>query len=171
MNMFITAGTFDFLQKMKDRYPSEKMLLLSSGEGASILHETEGKTVFNEPRKYEVIDTAGTFDGAGFAVLNNIPVNDEGRPLFEYRFLNRPRMIEKEPGFVAIRVLRPLSSNTYVILTLWDSEPSFEKWQDSQAYKHGHKKSGTEEGIDAKPSIFSGPSYVSKHHTVQGDQD
>jgi heme oxygenase (mycobilin-producing) len=97
--------------------------------------------------------------------LNNIPVTDEGRPLFEDRFLNRPRMIENEPGFVAIRVLRPLSSNTYTILTVWENEGAFENWQKSKAYEHTHKKRGTEAGIDsAKPNIFESASYVTKYY-------
>ncbi|WP_071459083.1 antibiotic biosynthesis monooxygenase family protein [Bacillus massilinigeriensis] len=170
MNLFITAGTYDFLQRLQDKYSAENMLLLSNGDGAMLLHETEGKTVFSAPRKYEVIDSTGPLEGSVFAVFNNIPVTDEGKPLFEYRFSNRPRMIEKEDGFIAIRVLRPLSSNTYIILTLWESESFFEKWQTSQAYKHAHNKSGTEDGIDAKPSIFSGPSYVSKYHSFQREE-
>ncbi|CAM3778269.1 antibiotic biosynthesis monooxygenase family protein [Mesobacillus thioparans] len=169
MNLFITSGTADFLLKLKEKHQGENMVLMNSNESSILVHETEGKTLFSSPRKYEVIDSAGTLGREGFAVFNNIPVTDEGRPLFEDRFLNRPRMIENEPGFVAIRVLRPLSSNTYIILTIWENESSFENWQKSKAYAHAHKNRGTETGIDgAKPNIFESASYVSKYY-IEGE--
>ncbi|UQD51335.1 hypothetical protein C0971_04365 [Bacillus methanolicus] len=99
---------------------------------------------------------------AGFAVLNHIPVTDEGRPVFEYRFKNRSRTIENQPGFAAIRVLRPLSSNTYIILTLWENEQGFERWQKSKAFEKAHDKKETDAGVD-KQKIFSGPSYITKY--------
>ncbi|RSD29290.1 antibiotic biosynthesis monooxygenase family protein [Mesobacillus subterraneus] len=165
MNLYITSGTADFLLKLKEKHAGETMVLMNNNESSILVHETNGKTVYSAPRKYEVIDSAGTFRNEGFAVLNNIPVTDEGRPLFEDRFLNRPRMIESEPGFIAIRVLRPVSSNTYIILTIWENESAFLNWQNSKAYDHAHKKRGTEAGIDqTRPNIFESASYVSKYY-------
>jgi heme-degrading monooxygenase HmoA len=160
--IFITNGTIDYLHQLRERYPSETMLLLSEGDGALLVHETDGETVFNEPRPYEVLDAAGELGGA-FAVFNNIPVTDEGRPLFEHRFSQRARLIEKEPGFVAIRVLRPLKSDTYIIMTLWENETAFKNWQQSKAYEKAHQKRGTEEGSGQQPSIFPRPSYVTTY--------
>lgn len=165
MNLYITSGTADYLLRFKEKHPGETLVLMNNNDSSILVHETDGNSLFNEPRRYEIIDSAGSLDHAGFAVLNNIPVTDEGRPLFEDRFLNRPRMIENEPGFVAIRVLRPLSSNTYTILTVWENEGAFENWQKSKAYEHAHKKRGTEAGIDgAKPNIFESASYVTKYY-------
>lgn len=162
MNLYITSGTADYLLRFKEKHPGETLVLMSNNDSSILVHETDGNSLFNEPRRYEIIDSAGSLNHAGFAVLNNIPVTDEGRPLFEDRFLNRPRMIENEPGFVAIRVLRPLSSNTYTILTVWENEGAFENWQKSKAYEHAHKKQGTEAG--AKPNIFESASYVTKYY-------
>lgn len=168
MNVYITSGTADFLLKFKEKHQDETLVLMNNMESAILVHETDGDSLFNEPRRYEVIDSTGSLGQAGFAVLNNIPVSEEGRPVFEDRFLNRPRMIENEPGFVAIRVLRPLTSNTYIILTIWENEGAFENWQKSKAYEHAHKQRGTEAGIDqAKPNIFESASYVSKYHIAE----
>lgn len=136
------------------------MILMEGTEGAALVHETSGQTVFSSPRRFEVVDSSGELTGRGYVVLNNIPVTEEGRPLFEHRFKNRAGAIESVPGFIAIRVLRPVGSDTYVVLTQWDSARSFEGWQQSDAYKEAHKKRGTEEGLDKRPNIFSGPSYV-----------
>jgi heme-degrading monooxygenase HmoA len=167
MNIYMTSGTYDFLESIAKKHPLEMILTLQDGDGAVLLHETSGESVFSSPRKYEVIDSAGELKRAGFIVMNNIPVTDEGRPLFEYRFKNRARMIEQEPGFAAIRVLRPMNSNTYIILTQWDSEKDFEGWQQSKAYEKAHEKRGTSEGIDAQPQIFAMPAHVTKYHVSE----
>ncbi|MCI3923072.1 antibiotic biosynthesis monooxygenase [Paenibacillus sp. TRM 82003] len=120
-----------------------------------------------EAAAYEILDEAGALpsnEEGGFAVCNNIAVTDEGREEFEGRFRARARMVENEPGFRAIRVLRPVTGDTYVILTVWASETDFKAWQQSKAYEHAHKKRGTQEGIDVqRPSIFARPSFVTTY--------
>ncbi|WP_110114371.1 antibiotic biosynthesis monooxygenase [Bacillus sp. CGMCC 1.16541] len=168
MNVFITYGTQDYLRKVKEEYAQETMVLMHKEEDQfALLHETEEKTVFNEAHTYEVLDAVGNLPEGGFAVLNNIPVSDEGRPLFEHRFNQRARLIEKEPGFAAIRVLRPLKRDTYIILTMWKDEQSFKNWQESKAYDKAHKKRGTSEGVDQQ-SIFPRPSYVTHYQVIEG---
>ncbi|MFD1739127.1 antibiotic biosynthesis monooxygenase family protein [Bacillus salitolerans] len=167
MNLYITYGTYEFLSRIKDQYENETMLLLTGEEDrAMLLHEGKGETVFKEGNTYEILDQAGDFNSAGFAVLNNIPVSDEGRSIFEYRFSQRAKQIENEPGFNAIRVLRPKNNDTYIIVTLWDDEQSFLNWQTSKAYENTHRTRGTSEGID-QPSIFPRPSYVTKYTVIK----
>ena len=136
--------------------------LMNNDEEVLVLHEGETTTLENAV-EYDVLDHSGDLPSGRFAVLNNIPVTDEGREIFEQRFNNRARLIEAEPGFVAIRVLRPVHSGTYVILTMWEDEEYFTKWQTSQAYGKAHAKRGTEEGVDQRPNIFSGPSFVTTY--------
>lgn len=109
--------------------------------------------------------TASGKSKTSYAVLNNIAVTQEGRPLFENRFKNRAGKVENEPGFQAIRVLRPLEGDTYVILTLWEEEKAFQDWQQSNSYQEAHKKRGTSAGIDTT-SIFSRPSYVTAYYAI-----
>lgn len=116
--------------------------------------------------RYEVLDHSGDIGGS-YAVLNNIPVTADGRSAFEERFSNRARKVEDEPGFVGIRVMRPLDDDTYVIMTLWASEEHFKAWQESQAYSHAHRKRDTSEGITAQqPSIFPRTSFVKNYAVV-----
>jgi heme oxygenase (mycobilin-producing) len=163
--MYITTGTTDYLQKVKGMHANETMLLLESGEDAVLIHETDGETVFKEPRRYEVIDAVGELGGT-FVVCNNIPVTDEGRPIFEYRFQQRARLIENEPGFVAIRVLRPLSNDTYIIMTLWEGKEHFENWQHSKAFAKAHEQR-KEEQQQSQQKIFARPSYVTTYSVVR----
>ncbi|HEY4554294.1 MAG TPA: antibiotic biosynthesis monooxygenase [Bacillaceae bacterium] len=159
MYTYITTGTYEFLKGLAAKYPQEKMLIMQNAQVTQLWHETNGQTVFQAPRKYEVIGFAGELATSGFVACNNIPVRDEGRPLFEYGFTNQAKSIEKESGFKAMRVLRPLSSDTYVVMTMWEDEKSFESWKSSQAFKDAHKMSGGAKSTENK-GIMAGPSYV-----------
>lgn len=162
MNLFMTTGTYEYMKKMRDKHPEENMVVMQGENTTLILHETEGKSIFQTPRRFEVVDGTGEFKEKGFFVFNNIPVTEEGRPIFEHRFKNRAGAIENEPGYVAFRVLRPLDSDTYVVLTEWESPVFFEKWKESQAFSKAHSKS--ENAAPAKPvNIFSGSSYVTTY--------
>ncbi|AMQ73460.1 MULTISPECIES: heme-degrading oxygenase HmoB [Bacillus] len=165
MKVYITYGTADFLKTIAKKHPSENMVLMQGEDNAVLIHETNGETVFQAPHSYESIDSVGEIKNPGYAVLNNIAVTQEGRPLFENRFKNRAGKVENEPGFQAIRVLRPLEGDTYVILTLWEEEKAFQDWQQSNSYQEAHKKRGTSAGIDTT-SIFSRPSYVTAYYAI-----
>ncbi|TKI44347.1 antibiotic biosynthesis monooxygenase [Lysinibacillus sphaericus] len=170
MYIYLTSGTGEFMEQVKNKYPDEHMILLH-GEGNSVLiHETEGKSVFATPRKFEVLDSVNELEERGFFVFNNIPVTDEGRPVFEHRFLNRARAIEDEPGFVAFRLLRPLNGDTYIVMTQWNGPHSFEAWKSSQAYKTAHAQREEPTGV-RQQNIFSAASYVSTYSVAPQEEE
>src|SRR5699024_12285513 len=98
----------------------------------------------------EPIDENGELQNRGTIDLNNIPIAEDGKSAFEERFLNRARAIEKTPGFIAIKVLRPLVDNTYVVLTTWESTEALNAWHHSGAHQKAHKKRDTSEGLKQK---------------------
>ncbi|WLV25901.1 antibiotic biosynthesis monooxygenase [Aciduricibacillus chroicocephali] len=143
-----------------------KYFAIIDGELESGLHITgvEGEVLtlqeLNEKadiqgKEYETIDASGDLKAEGTIVLNNIPISLEGRNAFEERFLGRARAIEETPGFIAIRVLRPLNDEVYVVLTQWESEQAFRDWQSSSAYSKAHKRRHTAEGLDQRPGVLS----------------
>lgn len=158
----MTVGTFDFLKSIEKKYPSETMITMTGGNGALLLHETTGKTVFKEPRKYEVFESAGDILNGSMVILSNFPVTDEGRPLFEHYFKNKVQSIKNEQGFIAIRALRPKVSNTYVILTVWENEMSFQSWQNTLSIST-QEEPAAENGIDTLPHIFDSEPYISQY--------
>lgn len=164
--MYFTGGTEDYLKKFFADNPQETFALMHSDDVFMLAHETEGSSLFNEPKKYEVIDASGTLHvPSGFVVCNHIPVSDEGRPLFEYRFKNRARLIEKEPGFLAIRVLRPLRYDTYMILTIWTGEAAYNQWKKSKSYSDAHSK-----GEFGAPNMFPRPSFATRYKIYEEDE-
>ena len=88
MNIYITSGTPAFMEALRDKYPQE-MIIAMHGADSLLVHETTGKTVFQTPRRYEVLASSGALDENGYFVLNHLPVTDEGRPIFEHHFKKR----------------------------------------------------------------------------------
>lgn len=71
--------------------------------------------------------------------MNNIPVAEDSRALFEDRFKRRKQSVASMPGFQAFRVLRPLKGTTYVILTQWAKKKDFEYWKSSSEFQKAHE--------------------------------
>ncbi|KAB2337141.1 antibiotic biosynthesis monooxygenase [Cytobacillus depressus] len=164
MYIYMTNGTFDFLQKLKDKYPKEKMLLMQNNEGAVLIHETFKKTLFSAPRRYEVIESIGNLENTGFVALHHIPVTDDDKPTFEYRFKNNAKQLQSFQGFTALRVLRPIKSNMYVVLTLWIDEKSYIGWEKSQVYQSFFQDT---KAISTQTKMFMGSAYVSKYYIAE----
>ncbi|QHS21624.1 antibiotic biosynthesis monooxygenase [Virgibacillus sp. MSP4-1] len=164
MQVLMTNGTVDFLEKIKQDHPEARIHIMQNGENGLAYYEGNNDDLFAEERTYETVDYVGEMREAGYVVMNNIPVTDEGRPIFEDRFLNRQGKIEEMPGFQAIRVLRPVHGNTYVILTQWEDEKSFQNWKNSQSFAKAHK--GNADQKQEQPSYSAGPSYVTAYSMV-----
>ncbi|MGM9924032.1 MAG: antibiotic biosynthesis monooxygenase family protein [Bacillus sp. (in: firmicutes)] len=162
MNIYITSGTFDYLRNFKLKHTKEKLILLH-GEGKTVLlEENEHGTIFKEPRKYEVVDGIGELVQEGFVVMNNIPVAEESRPRFEHMFTNRADKVENQAGFQALRILRPIGSQTYIILTQWHKESAFNAWQSSQSLKEGHSGNAKTEYANSSQKMFTGEAFLTK---------
>ncbi|OEH92401.1 antibiotic biosynthesis monooxygenase family protein [Bacillus solimangrovi] len=162
MNIHITFGTEDYLASLKNSHRKQRLLLMSNLNSSVLLHETDGKSFFNEPKSYQVINGSGKLTTGNFAVLNNIPVREEGRALFEDRYRYQAQLIEQEKGLQAIRLLRPTKRDTYIIFTLWQRETDYNTWIKSKT--SNQKK--IYEGID-KTSIFPRPSYVATYTVLK----
>jgi heme-degrading monooxygenase HmoA len=79
-----------------------------------------------------------------FVVMNRIGVTPEFAAAFEERFRNRAGQVDTMPGFIRNLVLRPASADDpYVVLTMWESREAFDAWTQSDAFRHGHARSGT----------------------------
>ncbi|KWW16923.1 signal transduction protein TRAP [Peribacillus simplex] len=171
MNVYITSGTYEFMKNKKEKHPDEKILLMQNFESTVLLHETTGKTLFSSPRKYEVVDGKGNLQDRGYVVMNNIPVSEEGQPVFEHQFKNRAGLIENEPGFVALRILRPLNSETYVILTIWEKQADFTNWKKSASFQKAHDSGVKPAVTNSSQKLFTGDAYVTQYTLVQDSEE
>ncbi|MFE8696291.1 antibiotic biosynthesis monooxygenase family protein [Cytobacillus sp. FJAT-53684] len=162
MNIHLTSGTFDFLFKMKKKHLAESMILMQNIDNAVLLHETTKSSVFNTPRSFQVLDSFGPLENRGYVVMNNIPVTEEERPLFEYRLKNIKNLFQNLKGFLAIRILQPLKSDTYIVLTLWQNEKAYMDWEHSASYDMFMNE--VEMNLSFKTAqLLIGSSYITKY--------
>jgi len=164
MKAFMTNGTVDFLQKMNVKHPDISFSLMSNNSGALAYYEAEKKNVFSSGRVYDIIATKGEIGQEGFVVINNIPIKDEGKPVFEDAFKKQQDAVESMPGFQAFRLLRPQKGNTYVVFTQWESEIYFKHWKDSDEFKQAHAEQAT-----MSPAYFAERPFINKYYMVIED--
>ncbi|MER1999169.1 MAG: Target of RNAIII-activating protein [Lysinibacillus sp.] len=130
MFFYMTSGTPEFMEKMfADK--RDVGLYLLHGQGNSILfYETDKKkSIFATPRKFEVIDGRGRFEQRGYFAIENIPVADEERYVFEEAVVKTVSALHGDLACIAFRVLRPVKSETFLIVTQWAGPVSYEKWK------------------------------------------
>jgi len=163
MYMYLTTGTRDFMEKLQERHANKGMILMHGGGQSLLLHETDGKSVFQTPRRYEVISSAGGLKEEGYFVFNNVPVTDEGKPVFEHRFSLDSGRIESQNGFTAFRLLRPLDSDTYVVMTEWEDASDYDRWKHSQDFKESPQSVDMNAFADNTTHIFSSASYITTY--------
>lgn len=171
MNIYITSGTLAFMETIRDKYAQEMIIAMHDESNALLLHETNGKTVFQTPRRYEVLASSGTLDENGYFVYNHIPVSDEGRPIFEQRFKERTSVLDDTLGFVAYRILRPLDSDTYIVMTEWSASTYYEMWKNSSSLHDAYLTGHTEVGVDNTPHIFTSAPFVTTYTTKVKEAD
>ena len=95
-------------------------------------------------------------------VCNRLFVNPEFAEPFEEAFRNRAGLVDGMAGFISNQVLRPVNEgDPYIVLTLWRSRADFEAWIRSDAFVHGHAKSGT-----LPKEAYTAPNKLEIHEVV-----
>jgi len=96
-------------------------------------------------------------------VANRIYVNSEYAEAFEQRFRERAGLVDKMPGFISNRVLRPVNEgDPYVVFTVWNSRGDFLNWVRSDEFVKGHAQSGS-----LPKEAFSKSNVLEMHEVVQ----
>ncbi|MFD2189235.1 antibiotic biosynthesis monooxygenase family protein [Pistricoccus aurantiacus] len=74
-----------------------------------------------------------------FVVNNRVFVKPDYHEEFEQRFKVRASEVDKQPGFIAMRVLRPLGNQApYVVEVEWEDQAAFRNWIGSDDFKRAH---------------------------------
>ncbi|WP_332648568.1 antibiotic biosynthesis monooxygenase family protein [Lysinibacillus sp. 54212] len=166
MNLYLTSGTPEFMEKLTRKHQNETMFLLH-GQGNSVaLHESNKKSVFATPRKFEVIDGEGSFEQRGFWAFHNVPVMDESRPLFENRIEQAIAPLKSNDALIAYRVLRPIKSEIYIVITQWAGPASFEVWTKSESFTNGLAPL-LDSSSSPTQNLFNAKTYLSTYTAPQ----
>src|SRR5690625_2547915 len=161
MKAFMTNGTLDVLKSIAKKHPDIDFYYMNSDTSSLAYYEDKARNVFSSGRAYEVLISKGEIQQEGFIVMNNIPVTDEGQPIFEDRFKQRQNDVDSMPGCQAFRLLRPTEGNTYVVFTQWAREQDFKNWKSSDQFTKSHKGQHTK-----PPAYFADRPFISSYHMI-----
>ena len=70
-NLYIAIGTADFMQTLQGKYKKEQMILAHNDVNSILLHETDKKTKFAAPKKYNIVASEGQLEQHGYFALIN----------------------------------------------------------------------------------------------------
>lgn len=166
MKAYMTNGTYQFLKELTKKYPNIHFYFMNSASGSLAYYEGVGKSLFVSGREYEMVIQTGNVLDEGFVIMNNIPVTEEGMPVFENHFKERQGRIDSMPGFQAFRLLRPTKGNVYVVLTQWASKQDFERWKNSDDFAKSHK-----DQVVKPPAYFADRPFVTQYMMIKEDED
>ena len=75
-----------------------------------------------------------------YVVTNRVTVASEWREKFEERFHQRAGQVDKQPGFIRMDIMRPISEETpYLVVTVWEDRLAFDNWVGSEDFKLAHQ--------------------------------
>lgn len=155
MKFYLTYGTHHFLRTIYEKHKPKHDIYLLDGEDSSLLIvEKSGKSLFQSGKAYNIEYAAGEFASATFAVMNNIPVPQDEADVFQFQAKQRAELIKRQAGCVAARLLAPVKkSDSFIILSMWDSSGDFRRFQKSPEY-------GVKVEATANPQhLFTGKAY------------
>ena len=164
MHIYITTGTFHFLKRIQEKRVNLPLILLNNPTNSALIHETEEKTVFSSPRKFEVVDGFGPIEQDGFFALYHIPVSIEDRPAFEFELKHKLASLHEQQGIHTMRLLRPIKSDTYVILTSWLNEKSYAKWDSDKLFTSKTNPFNTQILFTSKPYTVTYHAYKEENN-------
>lgn len=96
-------------------------------------------------------------------VANRLYVKPEYAAAFERVFRERAGLVDKMPGFVSNRVLRPVNEDDpYIVFTIWNSRQDFLDWVRSDAFVKGHAQSAT-----LPKDAYSRSNVLEMHEIIQ----
>lgn len=88
--------------------------------------------------------------------INAITVPEGAGDELARRFAARAGAVDDQPGFEGFELLRPTDDRaTWLVVTRWADEASFDAWVSSASFAHGHA------GADAPHPHQGGPVSVS----------
>lgn len=126
---YMTNGTYEFLEKLKEKQNISPFLLMHNNVKTVAYYEDTHDSIFELSRNYEILGKTGTLQEVGFVSFTHIPVTEEGRPIFEMEYKEKVKNLSEVNGVEAARVLRPFTGNDYILLIEWSDQKSYQSWE------------------------------------------
>ena len=86
--------------------------------------------------------------------INAITVPADSGDELARRFAARAGAVDDQPGFEGFELLKPTDErNTWLVITRWADDQSFQSWVSSSAFGSGHRSEPERTGQAAPPQV------------------
>jgi heme-degrading monooxygenase HmoA len=86
--------------------------------------------------------------------INAITVPADGGDELAHRFAARAGAVDDQAGFEGFELLKPIDDrDTWLVITRWADDESFQAWVNSPAFGHGHRSDATPADKPAVPKV------------------
>jgi heme oxygenase (mycobilin-producing) len=86
--------------------------------------------------------------------INAITVPADSGDELARRFAARAGAVDDQEGFEGFELLKPTDDRTtWLVITRWRDEESFNSWVSSPAFAHGHRSAAERAGGEAPPAV------------------
>ncbi|WP_392507491.1 antibiotic biosynthesis monooxygenase family protein [Naumannella halotolerans] len=86
--------------------------------------------------------------------INAITVDPDSGDELAKRFAARAGAVDDADGFEGFELLQPTDERTtWLVLTRWRDEESFQAWMSSPAFAHGHRSEAERQGEPAQKPV------------------
>jgi|SRR5664280_596759 len=86
--------------------------------------------------------------------INAITVPADGGDELARRFAARAGAVDDQAGFEGFELLKPTDErNTWLVITRWADDQSFQAWVNSPAFGHGHRGDAAPPDQSAAPKV------------------
>jgi heme oxygenase (mycobilin-producing) len=86
--------------------------------------------------------------------INAITVPTNSGDELARRFAARAGAVDSQAGFEGFELLKPTDDrNTWLVVTRWRDEESFQAWLTSPAFGHGHRSAAERAGGEAQKPV------------------
>jgi heme-degrading monooxygenase HmoA len=86
--------------------------------------------------------------------INAIDVPAGSGDELAHRFAARAGAVDDQDGFEGFELLKPADDRTtWLVITRWRDEDSFQAWVRSPAFAHGHRSAAERSGGEAPPPV------------------
>jgi len=86
--------------------------------------------------------------------INAITVPADSGDQLAQRFAARAGAVDDQPGFEGFELLKPTDERTtWLVITRWADDASFQAWVSSPAFGHGHRSESEQADRPAQPQV------------------
>jgi heme oxygenase (mycobilin-producing) len=86
--------------------------------------------------------------------INAITVSADSGDELAHRFAARAGAVDGQPGFEGFELLKPTDDRTtWLVVTRWKDEESFQGWLNSASFSHGHRSAAERAGGEAPKPV------------------